>query len=228
MAGSTRLVCVRHGRQIPTSARTADNMRDPPLAEIGLQQAHDRAEQLRESLQGVAPVVVVSSPMLRALQTAAPIAKAVGTAPLHSHGACFEFGCAGLEFGGGAAAVQQACPDATLSHFGPRGEWDYRGSSSKETEPEAKQRAGRVARWLQDECLPQAEGGAVVLVAHATFLDLLLQLLVDGTDAGWEYGAAKFAFGHAGTRTIAATLGGACAAGFTFAEVPARCPTDIR
>ena len=111
------------------------------------------------------------------------------TLPLVVQGSCFEYGCAGTDFrGSGLAALQQACPGATLTQLGPLGEWDYRGSSSKETEAEARQRAWRVASWLQAEGLAQARGGAVVLVAHATFLDLLLQILVDGTDKRWRYG----------------------------------------
>ena len=210
---ATRLVFVRHGKQISTSERNATNMQDPPLAEAGLRQAQDRALRLREGLRGVSPVLVASSPMLRALQTAAPIVDSVSTLPLVVQGSCFEYGCAGTDFrGSGLAALQQACPGATLTQLGPLGEWDYRGSSSKETEAEARQRAWRVASWLQAEGLAQARGGAVVLVAHATFLDLLLQILVDGTDNRWRYGEPRYPFGHAGARTLLTKPSAAAAA----------------
>ena len=86
----TRLICVRHGKQIPTSERTAATLNDPPLADAGHKQARDRAESLAAGeLRSVEPTVVVSSPMQRALQTAAPIAAAIG-APLIVHGGCYE------------------------------------------------------------------------------------------------------------------------------------------
>lgn len=199
---TARLIFIRHGKQIPTSERTAANCNDPPLAEAGRNQALERAQVLRAALKGVEPVLVTSSPMLRALQTAAPIAEALG-ATLAVHGGCYEFGAAGTDFrGSGIEVLRSFSP--TLSHVGPRGEWEYSGESSKETDSEIRQRARHVVEWLRREYVPSACGGAAILVAHATFLDLLVQLLVSGTDARWQYGNQRYKFGHAGALELAA------------------------
>ena len=131
--------------------------------------------------------------------------EAFGTG-LGVHGACFEYGGAGTAFcGSGLAVLRVHCPAAALTQFGPKGQWDYRGTSPKETEAETKQRACRVADWLRDESLPKARGGAVILVAHATFLDLLMQRLLTGTDDNWQYGSALYRFSHAGAQSVTAT-----------------------
>tara|TARA_B110001452_G_C15097482_1_gene382699 strand:- start:63 stop:773 length:711 start_codon:yes stop_codon:yes gene_type:complete len=199
---TARLIFIRHGKQIPTSERTDANRNDPPLAETGRHQAFERAQVLCASLKGVAPVLVTSSPMLRALQTAAPIAEALG-ATLAVHGGCYEFGAAGAEFRGSGLAVLRSF-SATLSHVGPRGEWDYSGASSRETDAEIRQRARHIVEWLRSEYVPSARGGVAILVAHATFLDLLVQLLVSGTDARWQYGDQRYKFGHAGAKELVA------------------------
>ena len=73
----SRLLFVRHGKQQSTSERSELDRKDPPLSELGTRQAVARAEQLAEELGGVAPLLVASSPMRRALMTAAPIAAAL-------------------------------------------------------------------------------------------------------------------------------------------------------
>lgn len=142
--------------------------------------------------------------MLRALQTAAPIAEALGTT-LAVHGECYEFGAAGTDFrGSGLEILRSFSPAANVSHVGPRGEWEYHGASSKETDAEIRQRARRIVEWLRSEYVPSASGGVAILVAHATFLDLLVQLLVSGTDARWQYGDQRYKFGHAGALEVVA------------------------
>ena len=62
----TRILLVRHGE-----AAKAPGVADPGLTDLGHQQAQELAEQLAES----APLALVSSPKLRAQQTARPIAE---------------------------------------------------------------------------------------------------------------------------------------------------------
>ena len=195
---STRLLFVRHGKQQLTGERSAADRKDPPLSEQGHRQAAQRAEELAAELASVQPRLVISSPMRRALMTAAPTATAL-SCTLLVHGACFEYGCAGTEFrGSGKDAIEAIRPDATLTHLGPAGEWDYTSSSTVESEQEAKQRARRVASWLRHEVVPELRGGAVVLVAHQTFLDLLLQLLLTGSDDRFCYGMPRHKLVHTG------------------------------
>ena len=66
MASHT-LYLVRHGR----AAAGFDAHRDPPLDELGVQQAAELAESLAKRLE---PRRLVSSPILRARQTAEPLA----------------------------------------------------------------------------------------------------------------------------------------------------------
>lgn len=66
------LVFVRHGR--PVHLENVEGAADPPLAEIG----HEQAERVSEWLMTAGIDALYSSPMRRALQTAAPFAAASG------------------------------------------------------------------------------------------------------------------------------------------------------
>ena len=66
------LIIVRHGR--PIRIEGADGIADPELAPIGLKQA----EAVADYLQDLSIDLVVSSPLLRARQTAAPLLKRLG------------------------------------------------------------------------------------------------------------------------------------------------------
>ena len=76
------------------------------------------------------------------------------------------------------------------------------------SEEEAKARARTVVRWLQEELLPQVRGGAAVLFAHQTFLDLLLQLLLTGSDNRWTYGMPRHKLSHTGVARVLAHADG--------------------
>jgi broad specificity phosphatase PhoE len=208
--GATRLIFVRHGKQQSTSERSAADRKDPTLSEQGLEQSARRARDLAGELASAEPLLIFSSPMRRALMTAAAAAAALRQ-PLHVQGACFEFGCAGTAFrGSGKDAILVIDPQAVLlsPSFGPDGEWGYVGSSESESEQEAKQRVRGVVRWLREEVVPQARGGAAVLFAHQTFLDLLLQLLLTGSDDGWTYGLPTHKLAHTGVARVLAHADG--------------------
>ncbi|MEM7142767.1 MAG: histidine phosphatase family protein [Actinomycetota bacterium] len=75
------LIVVRHGRPEHIEPENLDEgvaPADPPLAEVG----HRQAERVGEELAGVGIDVVVSSPLQRALQTAAPLARHLGVEPV--------------------------------------------------------------------------------------------------------------------------------------------------
>ncbi len=73
-----QLLLVRHG--LPESeVRTDGTFADPPLSEIGKKQAELAGEWLAE----FEPQQIYSSPMVRALQTAEPIAAAAGLSAGH-------------------------------------------------------------------------------------------------------------------------------------------------
>ena len=66
------LIIVRHGR--PVRIEGADGIADPELAPIGLEQAKAVADYLEQTEIDL----VVSSPLLRAQQTAAPLIERLG------------------------------------------------------------------------------------------------------------------------------------------------------
>lgn len=68
------LVFVRHGR--PVHIEDAEGTADPPLADIG----HEQAQRVADWLMTAGIDALYSSPMNRALQTAAPFADASGLA----------------------------------------------------------------------------------------------------------------------------------------------------
>jgi probable phosphoglycerate mutase len=70
-----RLILVRHA--LPHRASTADGVADPELTELGRQQA----ERVAVALTGEPIGAVYTSPQRRAVDTAAPLARALGITP---------------------------------------------------------------------------------------------------------------------------------------------------
>jgi probable phosphoglycerate mutase len=70
----TRLILIRHGRSTWNTARRIQGWADPPLDDLGRQQARRLVERVRTE----APVVVYTSPLQRARETAEIIARALG------------------------------------------------------------------------------------------------------------------------------------------------------
>ncbi len=73
---TNRIYLVRHGR--PAAAWGEDEDEDPGLDETGLAQARAVADRLMALGDSVRPRAVVSSPLRRCRETAAPLAKALG------------------------------------------------------------------------------------------------------------------------------------------------------
>ena len=56
--------------------------------------------------------------------------------------------------------------------------------------------------------LAKDSGGLGIIVAHQTFLDCLLRLLLDGTTDHWRYGGAKYKLAKAGQIEVRVVVGG--------------------
>ncbi|MER7461193.1 histidine phosphatase family protein [Micromonospora sp. NPDC126480] len=85
----TRLVFVRHGESVHQIESVVGGPRGcRGLTERGHQQARRLAGQLTEELAGASPVAVYSSVLRRAVETARPIAEALGTASVEHCGLC--------------------------------------------------------------------------------------------------------------------------------------------
>ena len=127
--------------------------------------------------------------MLRALQTAAPIVDALScdcvVSPL-----VYETGGMYAREGSGfvnrpglsAAEIFSRFPAYTTKELPASGPWN--GTAAKETFAEAIARAEEAARWIRTSDYTQKmlsrapqQQGPLILVAHSTFIDLLLKAL---------------------------------------------------
>ena len=83
-------------------------------------------------------------------------------------------------------------------------------SFTRDQDRDVKERASAFAKEVL-QILPSLttqngqSGGVVIIVAHQTFLDCLLRLLLDGTHDGWRYGGAKYKLGKAGVIKVGAS-----------------------
>ncbi|GAB3943426.1 histidine phosphatase family protein [Kribbella albertanoniae] len=150
----TTIVLARHGRTAWHHGNRYTGSSDLPIDEVGQQQA----EQLREWAIDFAPDALWSSPMLRARQTIAPTAEALGLEPtLDARLREVDFGSAeGKRLAELPPVVAAAFElDPVRNHF-PGGE-------------DPAEAADRVA-----EAFAEIEGGKVLVVAHNTLIRLLV------------------------------------------------------
>ncbi|HTZ70536.1 MAG TPA: histidine phosphatase family protein [Acetobacteraceae bacterium] len=110
------MILLRHGQSefnLHFSATKRDpGIRDPHLTEAGRAQAADAARALKDA--GIAKILV--SPYTRALQTAAPIARALGV-PVRVHPVVrerFHFTC---DIGSPRSALATAWPEHDFTHL---------------------------------------------------------------------------------------------------------------
>src|SRR5688572_24906693 len=85
----TRLIFVRHGESVHTVERLIGGRAGcRGLTQRGHEQAARLAERLAGELTGAGAVHVYSSELRRAVETAAPVAAALGVAPVTDCGLC--------------------------------------------------------------------------------------------------------------------------------------------
>lgn len=149
-------------------------------------------------------VRLVSSPMNRTLETAAPTAVAAGKRLL-VHGGIYEYGAIGSAYSGTSpstieSTLKQKHPalDLDFTLFPESGGWAYPPPSDikKESVDQAKARVQTAAQWIESELLPLLNAadvkGVGVVFAHQTFLDLLVQWLAEGSQEHFVYGCPRF------------------------------------
>lgn len=188
---------------------------EPPLSPIGFRQAELLAEYLKgarpkhpagiddipdeaelaaaveetpENRLGITRIYV--SPMLRALQTAQPVAQALGLRPriwvdIHEHGGIFMRQPDGSSVGHpglGRAEIQERFPDYELDPAIRDEGWWF---GDEEDRPTCNARAVRVAetlhRWAEEHMEER-----IALISHGTFLDSLLKALLERLP-GWAF-----------------------------------------
>ena len=202
-----RLIFIRHGQSANNvRAETAHEDYDgylaarspePPLTELGHRQARQLAEVLATAGErprsGSArsswvadehPVTALyTSPMLRALQTTAPLVQALGLTPtvwvdIHEHGGIFtgnpEQGNVCGYPGLGRSAISAQFPGYVI---GPGVEEDGWWRGGYEEMAGCYARARHVATTLYSWAVNEPEA-TVALVTHGTFLDNLFHVLL--------------------------------------------------
>ncbi|OWK44300.1 histidine phosphatase family protein [Fimbriiglobus ruber] len=172
MSLPSRVWLLRHAETAtPTVFHGAES--DVGLSELGRQQATAGAEWFRP----LAPTVVVSSGMRRAIDTAAPIAAACGV-PHHIEPDLHE------------RRVGAMCGTSFSAHAGPWAEtvtrWSARDTAY--TTPGAESfddlKVRLLAAW--ERVTTAYPGGRVVVVAHGVVCKTLLLSVLDGWDvSGW-------------------------------------------
>jgi broad specificity phosphatase PhoE len=174
---------VRHAPTDWTGVRWCGRS-DPPLNAAGRDAAERTAAEIAGDLTGgrTAEAVVLTSPLRRAEQTAAAIARTIGSAPAEIEPDLTEvdFGIAdGLTWDELVAAYPDLA-DAVLSGANP----DWPGGETR------AQVVGR-ARSATDGILQAVEAHAVVVVSHGGLLHEIAAVVSRGAIATWSFEPAS-------------------------------------
>ncbi|MGH3964786.1 MAG: bifunctional RNase H/acid phosphatase [Pseudonocardiaceae bacterium] len=162
----TRLLMVRHGQTEHSAQRRYSGRGDLPLTELGERQAAAAAARLSTTDGATA---VVSSPMLRARQTAKPVADALGV-PVSVHDGLIEtdFGAwEGLTF----AEARERDPDLHTR-------W-ITDTSVSPPDGESMDEVHRRVRRVRDQLIAEHGGATLVVVSHVTPIKALLRMALD-------------------------------------------------
>ncbi|MGB4778715.1 histidine phosphatase family protein [Microbacterium sp.] len=174
----TSLILVRHGETDWNAQRRIQGSTDIPLNDTGRAQAREVAERLRDELADAGPLVVASSDLSRAHETAQIVATVAGVAEPRTY----------------PQLRERAYGDAegiTVDEFARRwGDWHTAEIPRAETWPDVRRRAltgiRRVVRDARRSTAPQSP--TVIVVAHGA----LIREIIRHASAG--------EFPHAGER----------------------------
>jgi ribonuclease H / adenosylcobalamin/alpha-ribazole phosphatase len=162
----TRLLLLRHGQTALSVERRYSGRGNPPLSEIGRQQAQSAAQYLGER-GGIA--AVISSPLQRAYDTAAAAAKALGL------DATVDDDLIETDFGAweGLTFTEAAEQDPDLHR-----RW-LRDTSTPPPGGESFDDALERVRRARERIIADHQGSTVLLVSHVTPIKMLLRLALD-------------------------------------------------
>jgi broad specificity phosphatase PhoE/ribonuclease HI len=162
----TRLLMLRHGQTDFSAQGRYSGRADLPLTELGERQAAAAAIRLASTGDVAA---VVSSPMLRAKQTAQPVAGALGL-PLRVHDGLTE-----ADFGTweGLTFAEANARDPELHT-----RW-LTDTSVAPPGGESMDAVHRRARRVRDQLIAEHGGATVVVVSHVTPIKSLLRMALD-------------------------------------------------
>lgn len=201
ISATMRLYVVRHAQSannallIP-SLMNPDRDADPTLTESGFKQAAALGKYVAEEFGEKAVLAglikphecvkrLFVSPMRRCMLTATPISKQLGIPirvkpDIHEHGGCFD-GAAGAPGGVvgrpglSKAQLEAEFPGCLVPIELANGWWSE--EQACETVPQAQERILEVTKWLWElaEKFRPEKDGAVMLVVHGMFIDILLK-----------------------------------------------------
>jgi len=197
------LYIIRHGQStnnLTMITNVQDRVADPPLTDLGQQQAEALARHLQSGLNpdriidgaygrsdtqpGFGITQLYCSPMCRTLQTCQPISRALRLQPhvwieIHEHGGIFldhqdERGVVGMP-GMTRSEILASFPDYQLPDAITEAGW-WNAALGEEDLPSAQARAIRVAAALREQA---DRPDRIAIVTHATFADCLLKALLN-------------------------------------------------
>jgi probable phosphoglycerate mutase len=157
---------LRHGQTEHSAQRRYSGRGDLPLTELGERQAAAAAARL-SAMDGV--VAVLSSPMLRARQTAEPVADALGV-PLSVHDGLIETDFGAWE-GRTFAEARERDPDLHTR-------W-LTDTSVAAPDGESMDAVHRRVRRVRDQLIAEHGGATLVIVTHVTPIKALLRMALD-------------------------------------------------
>jgi 2,3-bisphosphoglycerate-dependent phosphoglycerate mutase len=168
------LYLIRHAQSANNARPAKDRVEDPPLTEIG----HQQCRHLGKWLRNLRLTGVITSPFLRALETADHIARAVRLTPqvrtdLHEQGGCVSGPSPDVYVGRpgmSRSQIERRFPGfQILSEIDGDGWW---ASKPSETLDAAKRRAERLlAQIVREHAQTQAR---LALVTHGDFQRLVI------------------------------------------------------
>lgn len=185
-----RIILVRHGEsqnnlyhEISLQVFEENRVADPSITERGMQQAQCVADYFQSGenmlLQDVHEMYV--SPMLRTMQTATPIAKALNICPIvwteiHEISGVHDRGIG--QGGMTRTEMQQQFPDYKLPDNVTEFGW-YDTKLGRESDKHGRQRVQSVWQHLVKMANELSEDHTIVMVVHGDFIDQFLQVSLD-------------------------------------------------
>jgi broad specificity phosphatase PhoE len=166
-----RIFLVRHGQSTHNINQDADNP-DPPLTALGEQQAELAARAVAEEVR--APVALYASPQRRALQTAAPLQRALGLPVRVLPDLCESGGLyqhTGMSRDDILREWPATLPDPSITEHG----WWTPGETEAQ-EQTVYARAARVTAHLRT--LHEGPQETIVVVTHGRFCGMFISTLL--------------------------------------------------
>ena len=165
----TDLILLRHGETEWNRERRIQGLSDIPLNETGRRQAREAAARLKTELADAAPVVVVSSDLSRAVETATIISDALGVDPPREYPGLRERG-----YGEAEGALVAEVP----AIFGSA---DRDRIPGAESAADLRRRAVQVLDQIERDAAVHSPGAVIVAVAHGALIAEVVRLASGGT-----------------------------------------------